>query len=185
MTDEQKPKDDPETVNGAPAVSTEADEIAAPDGDDQLAQAQAELARLKDASLRLAADFDNFRKRTVKEREDARKEGREAILQALLPVFDNLERAIQSAMCSTDVKAINDGLTLVHRQFVDSLGREGIERVATVGQPFNPFVHEAIQQIESFDCAPGTVLAEVAAGYVQGDRLVRAAAVVVAKAAST
>jgi molecular chaperone GrpE len=67
---------------------------------------------------------------------------------------------------------------------VDSLGREGIARVATVGQPFDPSVHEAIQQVETADHAPGTVLAEVQPGYTQGDRLVRAAMVVVAKGKS-
>jgi molecular chaperone GrpE len=71
---------------------------------------------------------------------------------------------------------------MVQRQFVDALGREGIARVATVGHPFDPAVHEAIQQVETGDHAPGTVLAEVQPGYTQGERLVRAAMVVVAKA---
>ena len=149
---------------------------------DPLAQAQAEAAKLKDQWLRTAADFDNFRKRTRKELEDARRSGREDLLRALLPVFDNLERAIQSAQRSSDVKAVADGLALVQRQFTESLGREGISRIATIGQPFDPGVHEAIQQVETSDHEPGTVLAEVQPGYVQGDRLVRAAMVVVAKA---
>jgi molecular chaperone GrpE len=149
---------------------------------DPLAQAQAEAAKLKDAWLRTAADFDNFRKRTRKELEDARRTGREDLLRAVLPVFDNLERAIQSAQRSADVKAVADGLALVLRQFTESLGREGISRVATVGRPFDPAVHEAIQQVETADHEPGTVLAEVQPGYVQGERLVRAAMVVVAKA---
>ena len=148
---------------------------------DPLAQAHAEAARLKDAWLRTAADFDNFRKRTRKEIEDARRSGREDLLRAILPVFDNLERAIQSAQRSADVKAVADGLSLVQRQFTESLGREGIARVPTVGQPFDPSVHEAIQQVETSDHEPGTVLAEVQPGYTQGDKLVRAAMVVVAK----
>lgn len=148
---------------------------------DPLAQAHAEAARLKDAWLRTAADFDNFRKRTRKEVEDARRSGREDLLRAILPVFDNLERAIQSAQRSSDVKAVADGLSLVQRQFTESLGREGIARVPTVGQPFDPSVHEAIQQVETDDHEPGTVLAEVQPGYTQGDKLVRAAMVVVAK----
>jgi molecular chaperone GrpE len=148
---------------------------------DPLAQAQAEAARLKDAWLRAAADFDNFRKRTRKELEDARRSGREDLLRALLPVFDNLERAIQSSARTSDVKAMADGLTMIQRQFVEALGREGIARVPAVGRPFDPGVHEAIQQVETSDHAPGTVLAEVQPGYTQGDRLVRAAMVVVAK----
>jgi molecular chaperone GrpE len=140
---------------------------------------------LKDAWLRTAADFDNFRKRTRKELEDARRTGREDLLRAVLPVFDNLERAIQSAQRSSDVKAVADGLSMVQRQFVDALGREGIARIPTVGHAFDPGVHEAIQQVETTDHPPGTVLAEVQPGYVQGDRLVRAAMVVVAKAKSS
>ena len=73
---------------------------------------------------------------------------------------------------------------MVLRQFVDALGREGIARVPAVGKPFDPSVHEAIQQVETSDHAPGTVLAEVQPGYLQGERLVRAAMVVVAKAKS-
>jgi molecular chaperone GrpE len=148
---------------------------------DPLAEAQADATRMKDAWMRSAADFDNFRKRTRKELEDARRTGREDLLRAVLPVFDNLERAIQSALRTKDVKAVADGLAMVQRQFTEALGREGIARVATVGQPFDPSVHEAIQQVETADHAPGTVLAEVQPGYTQGDRLMRAAMVVVAK----
>jgi molecular chaperone GrpE len=163
---------------GEPAVSSPT-----PEGD-PLTEARAEAARMKDALLRTAADFDNFRKRSRREVEDAKRNGREDLLRAILPVFDNLERAIQSAGRATDVKSVADGLSMVQRQFVDSLGREGIARVATVGQPFDPSVHEAIQQVETGDHAPGTVLAEVQPGYMQGDRLVRAAMVVVAKGKS-
>jgi molecular chaperone GrpE len=154
------------------------------DVSDPLAAAQAEAARMKDAWLRSAADFDNFRKRARRELEDARRGGREDLLKAVLPVFDNLERAIQSAKRAADVKAVSDGLSMVQRQFVDALGREGITRVPTVGCAFDPGVHEAIQQVETADHAPGTVIAEVQPGYTQGDRLVRAAMVVVAKAKS-
>jgi molecular chaperone GrpE len=151
------------------------------DPSDPLASAQAEAARLKDAWLRTAADFDNFRKRARRELEEARRGGREDLLKALLPVFDNLERAIQSSQRAADVKAVADGLGMVQRQFVEALGREGIARVATIGRPFDPSVHEAIQQVETPDHTPGTVIAEVQPGYTQGERLLRAAMVVVAK----
>src|SRR6516165_9482505 len=91
----------------------------AEEGGDPLAQAQEEAARLKDAWLRTAADFDNFRKRTRREMEDARRSGREDLLRVLLPVFDNLERALQSAQRTSDVKAMAEGLKMVERQFVD------------------------------------------------------------------
>jgi molecular chaperone GrpE len=149
---------------------------------DPLAQAQAEAARLKDAWLRAVADFDNYRKRSRRELEDARRGGREDVVRALLPVFDNLERALQSAQRSTDVKAMTDGLSMVQRQFIDALGREGIARIPTIGSPFDPSVHEAIQQVETDEHAPGTIIAEVQPGYTQGERLLRAAMVVVARA---
>ncbi|MGA7123060.1 MAG: nucleotide exchange factor GrpE [Polyangiaceae bacterium] len=166
-------------TRGAPPPSREAVESS-----DPLSAAQAEAARLKDAWLRSAADFDNFRKRARKETEDARRSGREELLRAVLPVFDNLERAIQSAKRTADVKAVADGLSMVQRQFVDALGREGITRIPTVGCPFDPGIHEAIQQVETSEHPAGTVIAEVQPGYTQGDRLVRAAMVVVAKAKS-
>jgi molecular chaperone GrpE len=148
---------------------------------DPLAQAQAEAARLKDSWLRTAADFDNFRKRARRDLEEARRGGREEVVRALLPVFDNLDRAIQSSVRTSDVKAMVDGLSMVHRQFVDALGREGITRVPTVGHPFDPGIHEAIQQVDTNEHSPGTVISEVQSGYTQGDRLLRAAMVVVAR----
>jgi molecular chaperone GrpE len=162
----------------AESASEPDDEKAPPD---PLAEARAEVAKLKDAWMRTAADFDNFRKRSRREIDEARRNGREDLLRAVLPVFDNLERAIQSSQRAADVKAVADGLTLVLKQFTDALARSGIQRVQTVGQAFDPSVHEAIQQVETSEHAPGTVIAEVQPGYVQDERLVRAAMVVVAK----
>lgn len=165
----------------APSGEVEAPPPASGGSSDPLTAARTEAARLKDAWLRSAADFDNFRKRTRREIEDARRAAREDLVRALLPVFDNLERAIESAKRAADVKAVADGLSLVQKQFAEALGREGIARVPTVGHPFDPGVHEAIQQVETTENPPGTVIAEVQPGYMQGDRLVRAALVVVAK----
>jgi molecular chaperone GrpE len=128
---------------------------------DPLAESRAEAGRLKEAWMRTAADFDNFRKRARRELEDARKAGREELLRDLLPVFDNLERGIQSAAQAVDVKAVTDGLHMILKQFDSTLARTGIQRV-----PEKP---------------PGTVVAEVQPGYMAGDRLIRAAMVVVAK----
>ena len=154
---------------------------AAAEAADPLAEAKAEAARMKDQWMRTAADFDNFRKRTRRELEDTRKAGKEDLLKELLPVFDNLERAIQSAQRATDTKAVAEGLQMVLRQYLDTLARGGISKVASVGAQFDPTHHEAIQQIETDDHPPGTVVAEVQPGYMQGERLVRPAMVVVAK----
>jgi molecular chaperone GrpE len=148
---------------------------------DPLAEAKAEAQKNKEQWMRTAADFDNFRKRSRREIDDARRGGREDMLKEFLPVFDNLERAIQSAQRAQDVKPVADGLNMILRQFIDTLGRVNITKVATVGKDFDPTVHEAIQQVETDEHPPGTVVAEVQPGYIQGERLVRPAMVVVAK----
>jgi molecular chaperone GrpE len=147
----------------------------------ELERALADAAKLKDILVRTAADFDNFRKRTRRELEEARRGGRDDLLKELLPVFDNLERGIQSAQKATDVKAVADGLSMIVKQFESTLARAGITRVPTIGLMFDPSLHEAIQQLETDEHAPGTVVAEVQPGYVMGEKLVRAAMVVVAK----
>jgi molecular chaperone GrpE len=164
--------------------AVESGEVKGEGAGDPLAEAQAEAARHKEAWLRSAADFDNFRKRTRREVEEARRTGKEDVVRTLLPVFDNLERALQSAQRTSDVKAMADGLSMVQRQFTEALGREGIMRVPTVGHPFDPSIHEAIQQVETGDHEPGTIIAEVQPGYRQGERLLRAAMVVVARSKS-
>lgn len=150
---------------------------------EQKVDPQAEIARLRDQLLRTAADFDNFRKRARREQDDATRRGRETTVKDLLPVFDNLERAAAHAEASADAKAVSDGIRMVIKQFVDTLDRMGIKRVATIGQPFDPSRHEAIQHLESKEHPAGTVVAEVQAGYAIGDYLVRPAMVVVSKGA--
>jgi molecular chaperone GrpE len=148
---------------------------------DPLEEARAEVVRVRDQLLRTAADYDNFRKRTRRELEDAQKRGREDLLRELLPVFDNLERAVVHAGQASDAKAVADGVGMVLKQFADTLGRIGIKRIVAVGKAFDPTQHEAIQQIETDEHPAGTVVAEVQPGYAMGDKLVRAAMVVVAK----
>lgn len=151
---------------------------------DPLDKAKKEYAELKDKYLRMAADYDNHRKRTRKEVEDAEKKGRESLLKELLPVFDNLELAVRHSENATEVKAVSDGVRMVLRQFLDTLDRANIKRVDTKGA-FDPMVHEAIQQMETDEQPPGAIVAEVQAGYQMGEKLVRAALVVVAKAKSS
>jgi molecular chaperone GrpE len=148
---------------------------------DPLEQARADTARIRDQLLRTAADYDNFRKRTRRELDDAQKRGREELLRELLPVFDNLERAVVHAGQASDAKAVADGVGMVLKQFGDTLARIGIKRVPTVGVSFDPTVHEAIQQLETDEHPPGTIVAEVQPGYIAGEKLLRAAMVVVAK----
>ena len=171
----------PEATDAEAPAEAEATAEAAVE-QDPLELAKAEQAKLKDQLLRTLADFDNFRKRTRREAIDAERRGREDLLKEFLPVFDNLDRAGAHAETATDVKALADGISMVMRQFADTLGKLGIERVAAVGKPFDPAVHEAVQQMETSDFEPGTIAAEVQAGYRSTDKLIRPALVVVAKA---
>ncbi|WP_437599915.1 nucleotide exchange factor GrpE [Sorangium sp. So ce590] len=165
----------------AQAERAEPAEQRAPTPEDKLGEAQAEAARMREQLLRTAADFDNFRKRSRREVDEAQRRGRETILKDLLPVFDNLERAASHAESAPDAKSVAEGVRIVAKQFVDTLDRMGIKRIAAVGKPFDPSVHEAIQQIESTEHPAGVVIAEVQPGYIQGDYLLRAAMVVVSK----
>ena len=148
---------------------------------DPLEVAQADAIRFKEQALRALADLDNYRKRSAREVEAARRGAKDDLIRELLPVFDNVSRGIQSAERADDVKSVVEGLGMVLRQFETTLDKAGIHKVPTVGAVFDPQVHEAIQQVETDDHAPGTIVAEVQGGYVHGERLVRAALVVVAK----
>ncbi len=177
MTDEDANQNSDASEAESPAEQAEAE--------DPLALAQAEAAKYKDMALRAAADFDNYRKRSRREVEDARKAGREELLKDFLPVFDNLERALVSSQRATDVKAVSDGLSMVLKQFETTLGKNAIIKIPTIGASFDPSVHEAIQQVETDEHPPGTIVAEVQPGYHTTERLIRAAMVVVAKPKSS
>ena len=184
MESESESNPDLDAAEEVPPDPAQADGEAPPalDAAALLAATEERAASLKDQLLRTAADFDNFRKRARREVDDARQAGRDGMLKDLLPVFDNLERAAQHVTSATDVESVASGIELVMKQFRDTLGKHGIERIQSVGQPFDPSVHEAIQQLATSDFEPGSVAGEVQGGYRMGERLIRPAMVVVAKA---
>jgi molecular chaperone GrpE len=134
---------------------------------------------LQERQLRVAAEFDNFRKRSARDREEAVRAANERLLRDLLPVVDNLERALAAG---GDAAGLQAGVRLVHKQFVDALGRFGVKAFDSVGERFDPARHEALMQQETVAVPEGHVVAEMAKGYLLNDRLVRPASVVVAKA---
>jgi molecular chaperone GrpE len=148
----------------------------------ELEELAAERDRLKDQLLRTSADFENFRKRSKRDVEDADRRAREETLKEFLPVIDNLERA--AAAAEQEEGPVAEGVRMVLRQFEEVCERLGLERIEAVGQRFDPNVHDAVQQQESAEHAPGTVVAEVVPGYRLKGRLLRAAMVVVARAPS-
>lgn len=148
---------------------------------DELELLRRERDELKDRLLRTAADFENYRKRARKDVEEGLRAGREAVVRELLPIVDNLERADEAATTAESVEAVAEGVKMILRSFEDVSERIGLERVKTVGERFDPAVHEAVQQVETDEAEPGTIIAEARAGYRMGVRLLRAAMVVVAK----
>lgn len=155
--------------------------------EDPSAALREERDKLRDQLLRTAADFDNFRKRTRKDLEEAERRGKEDVIREVLPVLDNLERALGASAALTadagaaEVKAIMDGVKMVLKLFEDQAGRMGLSKVKAVGERFDPSVHDAIQQVETDEHPAGTVIQEIVAGYRLADKLVRPAMVVVAR----
>jgi molecular chaperone GrpE len=163
--------------NGAEAAVT----AAAPAEPSELDVLKAERDKTREQLVRTAADFDNFRKRTKRDLDDARARGKDDLIRDLLPVFDNLERAVQSGTGASDASSVLEGVRMVLKLFEDTIERVGLTRVPTVGARFDPAVHEALQQQETDAHPPGTVIHEIAAGYRSGERLVRPAMVIVAR----
>ncbi len=175
----------PPAAGGEAAAGDPPGDKAAPAGGpaapSELQSAQAERDKLREQLLRTAADFDNFRKRTKRDLDDARQRAKDELIRDLLPIFDNLERALQTAGGASDMSSVIEGVRMVLKLFEDTAERVGLTRVPAVGERFDPAVHEAIQQRETDEQPPGTVIAEVVAGYRFGERLVRPAMVVVAR----
>ena len=147
----------------------------------ELDQVKAERDKTREQLLRTAAEFDNFRKRAKRDLDDARLRAKEDVVRDMLPVFDNLERALSSGTGASDVESVLEGVRMVLKLFEDTAERIGVARVKSVGERFDPAVHEALQQQETDEHPPGTIIAEVAPGYRFGERLVRPAMVVVSR----
>jgi molecular chaperone GrpE len=162
-----------------------ADEAA---GDDVEAEVTAEQLREEleaalDASLRAQADAQNARRRAEQDVEKARKYALERFTGELLPVVDNLERALEStAEGGEEVKAIADGVDLTLKSFLDALRKFNIEQIDPAGEPFDPQLHQAMSMVENADVEPNSVLHVVQKGYSLNGRLIRPAMVMVSKA---
>lgn len=143
-----------------------------------------ELAETRDRWIRLNADFENFRRRTLKEREEAHQFGHQALAKDLLPAVDNLERAIDAARKSGvgDLESLLQGLELVQRDLESVLAKHGVTEVEALGQTFDPSMHEALAQAPDDSVPANTVVKVFQRGYRLRDRLLRPAQVVVSKA---
>lgn len=163
------------------------------DFDALLAEKDQQIAALKDKWLRAVADHDNFKKRVKRDIDDASARVTQSLLSSFLPTVDNLERALEIAIPAAasaseanaaSVEQVVKGLTMVRDEFLNGLKKHKIEPVPAVGEPFDPAIHDALQQIDSPDHAPGVVVREFEKGFKLGNRLLRPARVIVAGAGS-
>ena len=156
------------------------DTVATPDGGEATTDWEAKYNELNDSYLRLRAEFDNYRKRTLREKSDLIKSGGEGALIGLLPVIDDFERALDTMKKATDPKAVAEGVELIYNKFMDYLGRQGVKPIEAVGQPFGTEMFEAVAMIPAPDEAQkGRVIDCVQTGYVLNDKVIRHAKVVV------
>lgn len=173
----------PEDGDGNTAAT--ADDVAA-DIVDNMEQPSAqtaletELQESKDKHLRLAAEFENFKKRTIRERSESMKFSNERILKDFLSIVDNLDRALQHAKEGSEGESLVQGVELVHKQCIDLLTRFNVTTVDAVGAQFDPVVHQAVSQVETDEHPENTVADEFQKGYRLHDRLLRPALVTVA-----
>jgi molecular chaperone GrpE len=142
---------------------------------------EAEAAKLKDLALRARADLDNFRKRALREKEEAIRYANNGLLERLLPVIDNFELGLDAAKSATDPASILQGMGMVQKQLQEFLRSNGLEEVPSEGEVFDPNLHDAVAQEFSISVPEGRIIRQMRKGYKIKDRLIRASSVIVSK----
>jgi len=160
--------------------ASEASEAPAPEEKDPLEQAQEEIEQLKDKYLRSVAEFDNYRKRTLKERAELILNGGEKVISAILPVIDDMERAIENGAKTDDPEVLREGITLIHQKFVKILEGQGVSLIDTTDADFDTDIHEAVAMVPGMgDDKKGKVIDCLQKGYKLNDKVIRHAKVAV------
>lgn len=139
-----------------------------------------EAAEAQDRYLRALADFDNYRRRVQREREEWRRQAQEELLREILPALDNFDRALTAGPAPGADGGFRAGVELIHRDFLKALERVGVRPFSAVGEPFDPLRHEAVARVERADVPDRTVVDEMQRGYLFHERVLRPARVVVA-----
>ncbi len=143
---------------------------------------EVKVNELNDKYLRLYSEFDNYRKRTLKEKADTIKTASEDVFKAILPVIDDLERAIKANDATADMNALKEGISLIYNKFKNIVHQKGLIPFESIGEVFNPDLMEAITEIPAADeSQKGKIIDEVEKGYKLGDKVIRFAKVVIAK----
>lgn len=177
----ETPAATPVVVEETPAPS--ACEIPTVEAVEELKKRAAKADENWERLLRTTADFDNFKKRAAREKQDASKYATESLLGKIIPVLDNFEMALAAAQNSSanGLKSLQDGVAMIHSQLKSVLAESGLEEVESAGKPFDPNLHEAVSQQESANVPEGHVLQQLRKGYKIRERLLRPATVIVAK----
>ena len=174
-TNENPAADTAETVSETDAFTAE--EVSEVGEGDELKRLQGLADEFQGRALRVQADFDNFRRRTLKEKEELAQYATSKLVTELLPVMDNFERALATAPATPEFEAFTKGVNMIFRQLEGILKNEGLTAMETVAQPFNPEYHQAIMQVESEEYEEGIVTEEVQKGYLLKDKVLRPAMV--------
>ncbi len=153
------------------------EEVVVDEKEQQIAELQAKLQEEEDRYLRLRADYDNVLRRNKLDREAAEKFRAQSLLTELLPVLDNLDRALQVEVSSEEAVSLYKGVEMVQRQFLEAVSKEGLEMIAAEGEVFDPNFHQAVMQEQDADKESGIVLRELQKGYKLKDRVLRPAMV--------
>ncbi len=169
----------PVTENENERSTSSSPEIEQTDGEDPMASMQADLDRFRDLALRSQADFENYKKRCAREKEDAIKYANTSLLDKLLPIIDNFDLGLAAAKSEGEQSPIYSGMTLVLKQLNDFLIDNGLQPIDAVGKKFDPNLHEAIAHEPSDEVAEGNVVRQTRRGYKFKDRLLRPSSVVV------
>lgn len=141
---------------------------------------EAKVAELNDKYLRLYSEFDNFRKRTIREKQELIKTAGEDIFKGILPVIDDFERALKSGLDTTDVKSLQEGVQLIYNKLKHNLQQKGLEQMESIGKDFDPDVHEAVTNVPApSEDMKGKVIDEVEKGYALNGKIIRFAKVIV------
>jgi len=182
IEDREENKDETEIEVNQNQTTKEAQDSLSENEDSEIIDQENELEELNKKYLRLAADFENYKRRMTKEKADSIAYGNEELIKEFLNVMDNLKRALEHTQHQDDVKPIIDGVKLVLKQFMSMLEKFGVQTIdASKGKEFDPMLHQAIEHTESSEIKPGLVLSEMLPGYTLKERLLRPALVVVSK----
>ncbi|MGN7468588.1 nucleotide exchange factor GrpE [Brevibacillus sp. SAFN-007a] len=174
---EEKMTQDPSAPNEQVNEAAAEQETAEVNWEQEAAQWKAQAEEHQNRMLRALADMDNLRRRVRKEQEDLAKYASLKIVEELLPVLDNFERALAADKESMTVESLLEGINMVYRQMVQVFEKEGLSAIEAQGKPFDPHVHQAVMQTNNPDFDSGVVVAELQKGYMFKDRVVRPAMV--------